>query len=77
MFHERQKNCWDNDLMESFYCTLKVDLIYWKTYQTRRETQGDIFEYIEIFYNRKRLHSSLGYCRLKEYEKLMLTKCLN
>lgn len=54
-------NCWDNAVMESFYCTLKVELIYQNTYETRREAQRDIFEYIEIFYNRERLHSSLGY----------------
>jgi len=47
--------------MESFYRTLKVELIYQNTYQIRREAQRDIFEYIEIFYNRERLHSSLGY----------------
>jgi len=67
-------NCWDNAVMESFYRTLKVELIYQKTYQTRREAQRDIFEYIEIFYNRERLHSSLGYRSPEEYEKLMLTK---
>jgi len=67
-------NCWDNAVMESFYRTLKVELIYQKTYQTRREAQRDIFEYIEIFYNRERLHSSLGYCSPEEYEKLMLMK---
>jgi transposase InsO family protein len=67
-------NCWDNAVMESFYRTLKVELIYQKTYHTRREAQSDIFEYIEIFYNRERLHSSLGYCSPEEYEKLMLTK---
>ena len=59
--------------MESFYRTLKVELIY----QTRREAQRDIFEYIEIFYNQERLHSSLGYYSLEEYEMLMLEKVLN
>lgn len=67
-------NCWDNAVMESFYRTLKVELIYQKTYKTRREAQRDIFEYIEIFYNRERLHSSLGYYSPEEYEKIMLTK---
>jgi len=64
-------NCWDNAVMESFYRTLKVELIYQNTYQTRREAQRDIFEYIEIFYNRERLHSSLGYCSPEEYEKML------
>jgi len=67
-------NCWDNAVMESFYRTLKVELIYQNKYQTRREAQRDIFEYIEIFYNRERLHSSLGYYTPEEYEQLMLTK---
>jgi transposase InsO family protein len=44
----------DNAVMESFYRTLKVELIYQHKYQTRREAQRDIFEYIEIFYNRER-----------------------
>ena len=67
-------NCWDNAVMESFYRSLKVELIYQNKYETRREAQRDIFEYIEIFYNRERLHSSLGYCTPEEYEQLMLTK---
>jgi putative transposase len=67
-------NCWDNAVMESFYRTLKVELIYQNKYETRREAQRDIFEYIEIFYNRERLHSSLGYCTPEEYELLMLEK---
>ena len=70
----RKGNCWDNAVMESFYHTLKVELIYQKTYETRRQARREIFEYIEIFYNRERLHSSLGYYSPEEYEKLMLTK---
>src|SRR5665648_259330 len=57
--------------MESFYRTLKVELIYQNAYQTRREAQRDIFEYIEIFYNRERLHSSLGYYSPEEYAKIL------
>jgi len=67
-------NCWDNAVMESFYRSLKIELIYQNHYQTRREAQRDIFEYIEIFYNRERLHSSLGYYTPEEYEMLMLEK---
>ena len=55
--------------MESFYRTLKVELIYLKKYETRMEAKRDIFEYIEIFYNRERLHSFLGYNSPEEYEK--------
>ena len=62
--------------MESFYRTLKVELIYQKTYATRREAKSDIFEYIEILYNRERLHSYLGYFIPEEYEKLMLAKSI-
>jgi len=67
-------NCWDNAVMESFYRTLKVELIYQNQYQNRRQAQSDIFEYIEIFYNRERLHSSLGYYTPEEYERLILEK---
>ncbi|MDD4764392.1 MAG: IS3 family transposase [Atribacterota bacterium] len=49
-------------------------MIYQNKYETRREAQRDIFEYIEIFYNRERLHSSLGYYSPEEYETLMLEK---
>lgn len=64
-------NCWDNAVMESFYRTLKVESIYQSNYQTRRQIQRDIFEYIEIFYNRERLYSSIGYCNPEEYEKMI------
>jgi len=67
----RKGNCWDNAVMESFYRTLKVELIYQKTYETRRQARRDIFEYIEIFYNRERLHSSIGYHSPEEYEKMI------
>ena len=67
-------NCWDNAVMESFYRSLKVELIYQNHYQTRIQAQRDIFEYIEIFYNRERLHSSIGYHTPEEYESLVLEK---
>ena len=57
--------------MESFYRTLKVELIYLKKYEMRIEAKKDIFKYIEIFYNRERLHSSLGYYSPEEYEKMI------
>ena len=68
----RKGNCWDNAVMESFYRTLKVELIYQKKYETRIESQRDIFEYIEIFYNRERLLSSIGYNSPEEYEKMTM-----
>lgn len=52
---------WDNAVMESFFGTLKTELIHHKHYRTRDEARRDIFEYIEVFYNRVRLHSALGY----------------
>ena len=64
----RKGNCWDNAPMESFFHTLKVELIHHRKYETRDEARRDIFEYIEIFYNRKRLHSSLGYRSPVDYE---------
>ena len=73
-FMSGKGSCWDNAVMESFYRTLKVELIYHNNYQTRREAQRDIFEYIEIFYNRKRLHYFLDYYSPEEYESLMLEK---
>lgn len=54
-------NCYDNAVMESFYHTLKVELIYGHRYQTRDEAQLAIFNYIEVFYNKVRLHSRLDY----------------
>ena len=52
---------YDNSCMESFFASLKKELIYRKKYSTMEEVETDIFEYIEMFYNRKRLHSTLGY----------------
>jgi len=66
-------NCWDNAVMKNFYRTLKVELIYQNKYETRRQAQRDIFEYIEIFYNSKILYSSFRYHGTEEYESLMLT----
>ena len=53
-------NCWDNAVKESFWATLKTELVHHEQYATRDQARQSIFEYIEIFYNRKRLHSSLG-----------------
>ena len=62
-------NCYDNALMESFFHTLKTELIYFEKYRIRQEARGSVFEYIEIFYNRIRKHSSLNYCSPVEFEK--------
>jgi len=57
----RPGNCYDNAAMEAFWSTLKMELVYRQTFATRQQARAAIFEYIEIFYNRQRLHSSLGY----------------
>ena len=62
-------NCYDNALMESFFHTLKTELVYFEKYQTRQEARGSIFEYIEVFYNCVRRHSSLNYCSPAEFER--------
>jgi len=57
----RKGDCWDNAPMESFFATLKGELVEEADYQTRDEARADLFQYIEGFYNRRRLHSGLGY----------------
>jgi transposase InsO family protein len=64
----RKGNCWDNAVAESFFHTLKTECVYKKTYSTKDEARLDIIEYIEMFYNCKRLHSSIGYNSPNEYE---------
>ncbi len=64
----RTGNCWDNACVESFFGTLKRELIYHRQYRTRNEAAQDIFEYIEVFYNRQRRHSTLGHHSPAEYE---------
>lgn len=61
-------DCWDNAVMESFWATLKTELVHQEHYATREEARRSIFEYIEVFYNRKRLHSSLGYVSPEAFE---------
>jgi len=64
----RRGNCWDNAPSESFFHTLKTELIHHRRYQTRDEAKQDIFEYIEVFYNRQRTHSTIGYQAPLAYE---------
>jgi transposase InsO family protein len=61
-------DCWDNAVMESFWATLKTELVHQEHYATREQARQSIFEYIEVFYNRKRLHSSLGYVSPETFE---------
>jgi transposase InsO family protein len=61
-------NCYDNASMESFWGTLKQELVYQRRFRTREEARQAVFEYIEVFYNRQRRHSALGYVSPAEYE---------
>ncbi len=61
--------CWDNAPMESFFASLKKELVHHEDYQTRAQARASIFEYIEVFYNNQRLHSSLGYVSPAAYEQ--------
>jgi transposase InsO family protein len=65
----RKGNCWDNAPMESFFSRLKVELIYAEQYETVQEAKSGIFEYIEVFYNRLRRHSAIGYVSPAEFER--------
>jgi transposase InsO family protein len=68
--------CYDNAVAESFFHTLKTEHTNFCRYRTREEAINSIFEYIEVFYNRQRLHSTLGYFTPVEYEKLWdMQKC--
>ena len=66
----RKGNCWDNAVMEAFFARLKVELIYPENYRTVEELRTGLFEYIEIFHNRQRRHSALGYDSPAHYELL-------
>jgi putative transposase len=61
-------DCWGNAVSESFFHTLKTELVHHRCYQTRAEAKQDIFEYIEVFYNRERLHSAINYWSPVDYE---------
>ena len=65
----RRGDCWDNAPMESFFASLKKELIHGEDYVTRDEARASVFEYIEVFYNRVRRHSSLGYESPDEFER--------
>jgi transposase InsO family protein len=65
----RRADCWDNAPMESFFASLKKELVHGADFATRAEARAAIFEYIEVFYNIQRRHSSLGYVSPAEYEQ--------
>ena len=69
----RRANCWDNSPMESFFASLKKELVHHEDYATRAEAKASIFEYIETFYNRVRRHSTLGYLSPVNFEAAQTT----
>lgn len=65
----RKGNCWDNAVVESFFATLKTALLEAEIFHTRAEARTAIFEYIEVWYNRQRRHSTFGYVSPAEFER--------
>ena len=68
MSMSRRGDCWDNAPVESFFATLKRELVEGRTFNTHAEARTALFEYIEVWYNRRRMHSALGYLSPVEYE---------
>lgn len=66
----RKGNCWDNAVVESFFSTLKNELVHGSDFDSRAQAKSALFEYIEVFYNRQRRHSTLDYVSPTEYERL-------
>jgi transposase InsO family protein len=69
----RTGDCWDNAVAESFFRTLKTELIYLEDFETHEQAQAGVFEYIEEFYNRQRCHSANGYLAPLAYEQALKT----
>ena len=65
----RKGDCWDNAVTESFNATVKTELVHHEDFDTRAQARSALFEFIEVFYNRQRLHSFLGYATPAEFEK--------
>jgi transposase InsO family protein len=66
----RRADCWDNAPMENFFASLKKELVQGADFATRAEARAVIVEYVEVFYNTRRRHSSLGYVSPAEYEQM-------
>jgi transposase InsO family protein len=67
----RKGNCWDNVVAESFFHSLKTELVYHEIFETRAQANQKIFEYIEVFYNRQRMHSANNNLSPVEFEEQM------
>jgi putative transposase len=72
----RRANCWDNAVAESFFKTLKTECIYHYRFENRQAAALTIFEYIEVWYNRKRMHSSLNYCTPAQMQQLLTKQAI-
>jgi transposase InsO family protein len=72
----RSGDCWDNAVAESFFSTLKIELVYTADWATRADARAAVFEYLEVFYNRQRRHSSLGYLSPVAFEQRYDEKAL-
>jgi putative transposase len=72
----RKGNCWDNAVAESFFHTLKTELVYLENFDTHEHVQMAVFEYIEVFYNRQRCHSANGYLAPLAYEQALKTHAI-
>jgi len=70
----RKGNCWDNAVAERFFKTLKSEMVYQKRFLTKAQAKLEIFDYIEVWYNRKRRHSAIDYFTPCEYEKMLSKK---
>ncbi len=70
----RKGNCWDNAISESFFARFKIEHMFWESYRTREEARRKIFEWIEVEYNRKRVHSSLDYMTPTQFEEDSMAK---
>lgn len=70
----RKGNCYDNACIESFHSVLKRELVYLTHFRTRDEAQQRLFEYIELFYNRKRIHSTIGYVSPHRFEQMYYSR---
>ena len=71
----RKGNCWDNAVAESFFSILKSELVYQTNFYNKQDALQKVFEYIEIYYNRQRKHSTIGYMNPSQYEDQFWKKC--
>ena len=69
-------NCWDNAISESFFGRFEVERMFWEKYKNHDEARSKIFEWIEIEYNRKRVHSSLGYTNPTQFEEDSMARAI-